>query len=138
MNMNSAGDLSKTIVRASGAQVEDECRNLGQQPVETAVITSGGNLATPNIVHMVVNSSEKNHLQQCLERCLQLADTTGLKTISLAAVGTGEGGFAVVDSAQLTVRALKISLENCMNLRHVRIVLFQASLMQAFLDEKKA
>lgn len=137
MNMNSAGDLSKAIARASGAQVEDECRSLGQQPVGTAVITSGGNLATPNIVHMVVNSSDKNHLQQCLERCLQLADTTGLKTISLPAVGTGAGGIAGVDSAQLTFRALKNSLENCMNLRHVRVVLFQASLMQVFLDEKK-
>ena len=137
MNMNSAGDLSKAIARASGAQVEDECRSLGQQPVGTAVITSGGNLATPNIVHMVINSSDKNHLQQCLERCLQLADTTGLETISLPAVGTGAGGIPGVDSAQLTFRALKNSLENCMNLRHVRIILFQASLTQAFLDEKK-
>ena len=137
MNMNSAGDLSKAVARASGAQVEDECRRLGQQPVGTAMITSGGNLATPNIVHMVVNSSDKNHLQQCLERCLQLADTTGLKTMSLPAVGTGAGGIAGVDSAQLTFKALKNSLENSVNLRHVRIVLFQASLMQAFLDEKK-
>ena len=137
MNINGAGELCKAVAKASGPQVENECRNLGQQSAGSAVMTSGGNMAVPNIIHMVVGSSGKQHLQLCVEKCVQLADAKGLKTISLPAVGTGAGGLPDVDSAQLIFQALRNSLESCVNLRHVRIVLYQANFMQAFLDEKK-
>jgi len=136
MVMTGAGELGKAIAKASGTQVENECRNLGQQPAGSAVMTSGGNLAAPFIVHMVVNSSDKQHLQLCVENGLRLADTKGLKTISLPAVGTGASGLADVDSAQVTFKALRNVLESSTNLRKVRIVLYQASLIQAFLNEK--
>lgn len=137
MNINGAGELGKAIAKASGVQVEDECKRLGQQPPGSAVMTSGGNLATPNIIHMVVGSSTKQHLQFCVEKCLQLAEANGLKTISLPAVGTGAGGLSEVDSAQATFQALRNNLKSCVNLRQVRIVLYQAKFMEAFQKEQK-
>lgn len=129
MNMYEAGELSKAIAKASGVQVVDECKRLGQQPPGSAVMTSGGNLTTPNIIHMVVGSSTKQHLQLCVEKCLQLAETNGLKTISLPAVGTGAGGLSEVDSAQATFQALRNNLKSFVNLRQVRIVIYQAKFM---------
>lgn len=137
MNMANAGELCKAVARASGAQVENECRNLGMQPAGSAVITSGGDLVAPHIIHMVVGSTDKQHLQLCVEKCIQQAETKGLKTISLPAVGTGAGGVAEVDSARATFQALRNTLGSCVNLRQVRIVLYQANLMQTFLNEKK-
>ena len=137
MNINGAGELGKAVAKASGAQVEDECNKLGQQPPGSAVMTSGGNLAVPNIIHMVVGSANQNHLQLCLEKCLQLADTNGLKTISLPAVGTGASGLSEEISAQATFQALRNVLKTCVNLRKVRIVLYQAKLMEAFQKEHK-
>lgn len=137
MNMYEAGELSKAIAKASGVQVVDECKRLGQQPPGSAVMTSGGNLATPNIIHMVVGSSSKQHLQLCVEKCLQLAETNGLKTISLPAVGTGAGGLSEVDSAQATFQALRNNLKSFVNLRQVRIVIYQAKFMEAFQKEQK-
>ena len=137
MNINGAGDLGKAVAKASGAQVEDECIKLGQQPPGSAVMTSGGNLAVPYIIHMVVGSSAKQHLQVCVEKCLQLADAKGLKKISLPAVGTGAGGLSDVDSAQTVFNALRNILKTCINLRQVRIVLYQAKLMEAYQKEQK-
>ena len=99
------------------------------------MITSGGNLAVPNITHMVVGSTDKQHLQLCVERCLQLADARGLKTISLPAIGTGAGGILDVDSAQVTFQALQNVLGSCVNLRRVRIVLYRVIFRLAFLVE---
>ena len=137
MDIYGAGELGKAIGKVSGVQVEDECKRLGQQPPGSAVMTSGGNLATPNIIHMVVGSSTKQHLQFCVEKCLQLAEARGLKTISLPAVGTGAGGLSEVDSAQAMFQALRNNLKSCVNLRHVRIVLYQAKLMEAFKKEQE-
>ncbi|KAJ7377463.1 positive regulation of interleukin-4-mediated signaling pathway [Desmophyllum pertusum] len=137
MNMYGAGQLGKAIAKASGVQVENECKNLGEQPAGSAVMTSGGNLAAPNIIHMVVGLKNKQHLQLCIEKCLQLAEAKGLKTISLPAAGTGAGGLSEMDSAQATFLALRKILGNCVNLRQVRIVLNQAKLMKPFLDEHK-
>ena len=85
---------------------------------------------------MVVGSTDKQHLQLCVERCLQLADARGLKTIFLPAIGTGAGGISDVDSAQVTFQALQNVLQSCVNLRRVRIVLYQVILRPAFLFEK--
>lgn len=138
MNMHSAGELGKAVALASGAQVEAECARLGHQPEGTAVITSGGNLAALNIIHMVVTgSASKKNIQQCVEKCLLLAESSGLKSISLPAAGTGAGGLSPGDSAQATFQAMNKILGSCVNLRVVRIVLFQAKLMKTFLKEHK-
>ena len=71
MNMNNAGDLSKAIARQSGPLVQQECNKLGKQPPGTAIMTSGGNLQVPHIIHIIPGSSDKQHLQQCLEEGLR-------------------------------------------------------------------
>ena len=78
MNMDSAGSLGKAVKRASGPQVEAECNQLGQQSGGTAVITSGGNLPARYIIHLIPDSAKKDHLQQCVGRCLRLAEKHGL------------------------------------------------------------
>ena len=86
MNMESAGALSQTVKLASGSQVEADCNQLGQQPGGSTVITSGGNLQAPHIIHIIPDSARKDHLQQCVESCLRLAETKGLQSISIPAI----------------------------------------------------
>ena len=89
LNMDSAGKLSQTVKQLAGPQVETELNQLGQQSGGTALITSGGNLLAQKIIHLIPDNSGKDHLQQCVERCLWLAETHGLRSISIPAVGTG-------------------------------------------------
>ena len=137
MNMNNAGDLSKAIARQSGPLVQQECNQLGKQPPGTAVMTSGGNLQVPHIIHIIPGSSDKQHLQQCLEEGLRAADANNFQAISIPCVGTGGYGLTGADSAQLTFKALNAFSARCKNIQKVRVVVLQAPMMQEFLQEQK-
>ena len=137
MNMNNAGDLSKAIARQSGPLVQQECNQLGKQPPGTAIMTSGGNLQVPHIIHIIPGSSDKQHLQQCLEEGLRVADANNFQAISIPCVGTGGYGLKGADSAQLTFKALNAFSARCKSIQKIRVVVFQASIMQEFLQEQK-
>lgn len=53
MDMKKAGALSKAILVAGGEQVQQECNQLGQQTPGSAVITTGGSLAVPRVIHII-------------------------------------------------------------------------------------
>ena len=137
MNMNNAGDLSKAIARQSGPLVQQECNQLGKQPPGTAIMTSGGNLQVPHIIHIIPGSSDKQHLQQCLEEGLRVADANNFQAISIPCVGTGGYGLTAADSAQLTFKALNAFVARCKNIKKIRVVVLQAPMMQEFLQEQK-
>ena len=137
MKMDNAGDLSKAIARQSGPLVQQECNQLGKQPPGTAIMTSGGNLQVSHIIHIIPGSSDKQHLQQCLEEGLRVADANNFQAISIPCVGTGGYGLNGADSAQLTFKALNAFSASCKNIQKVRVVVFQASMMQEFLQEQK-
>ena len=137
IKMDNAGELSKAIARQSGPLVQQECNQLGKQPPGTAIMTSGGNLQVPHIIHIIPGSSDKQHLQQCLEEGLRVADANNFQAISIPCVGTGGYGLTGADSAQLTFKALNAFSARCKNIQKVRVVVFQASMMQNFLLEQK-
>ena len=137
MNMDSAGSLSKAVKLASGPQVEAECNQLGQQSGGTAVITSGGNLPARHIIHLIPDSEQKDHLQQCVEKCFRLAEARGLQSISIPAVGTGAYGMSAVESATLIFKALCNFSGSSNTVRKVRIVIFQPEMLHAFQQEHK-
>ena len=135
LNMESAGALSKAVKQASG--VQDELNRLGAQAGGSAVMTSGGNLAARHIIHLIPDSSNKQHLQQCVEKCLQLAESSGIQSISLPAIGTGAYGMSATDSANLIFQALGNFNANFNIIRKVRIIIFQAQMLQVFQQEQQ-
>ena len=86
----------------------------------------------PILIFFLAGSQDKQHLQTCLEAGLRLADQYNLQTISIPCVGTGGFGLTAADSAQVTFQALS-SLRSCQSLRSVRVVVFQAHMVQEFL-----
>ena len=135
MDMSNFGQLSKIIAVNSGRQVQQECRQIGRQSPGSAVITSGGRLAVKKIIHIVTGSSDKAHLQRCLEKGLRLADTNGIKSISVPAIGTGGYGLSAAESAQMIFQALKNLGGDFRNISKVHIVVFQAKMIKAFQQE---
>ena len=133
LNMDNAGALSKAVKQASG--VQDELYGLGAQAGGSAVMTSGGNLAARHIIHLIPESSNKQHLQQCVEKCLRLAESRSIQSISLPAIGTGAYGMSATDSASMIFQALSRFSANFNTIRKVRIVIFQAKMLQVFQQE---
>ena len=87
----------------------------------------------PILIFFLSGSQDKQHLQTCLEAGLRLADQYNLQTISIPCVGTGGFGLTAADSAQVTFQALSSLRGSCQNLRNVRVVIFQAQMVQEFL-----
>ena len=137
MNMDSAGALCKAVKQAGGQGVQDECNQLGHQSGGSAVMTSGGNLAARHIIHLIPDSADKNHLQQCVEKCLGLAEARGIQSISFPAVGTGAFHVSAADSASLIFQTLSSFNANFKIIRKVRIVVFQPTMLQAFQQEQQ-
>ena len=137
MNLNNAGNLSKAVAQAGGSQLEKECRQLGQQPGGTTVMTTGGNMQVRHVIHLIPDLSSKPHLQYCLEECLRLAEAKGFQSISLPAVGTGANGMTAADSANLIFQALRKMKGTLCNIRKVRVVIFQPEMVQTFLQEQQ-
>ena len=136
MDMCNFGQLSKIIAENSGLQVQQECRQMGTQNPGSAVMTSGGSLAVKHIIHIVTGSSDKTHLQRCLEEGLRVADTNGIKSISVPAIGTGGYGLPAAESAQMIFQALNNVGGNFTNIWKVRIVVFQAKMVNVFQQQQ--
>ena len=132
MDLYRAGELSKAVAKDGGEQVIEECRRLGQQPGGSALMTSGGNLFARHIIHLVPDSSDKQHLQSCLEKCLVLASSKGLKSIAIPAIGTGAYHMTAADSAQLTFQALRSVRGRCASFSRIRIVIYLQDMLGAF------
>ena len=124
MNMDSAGALSKAVKQAAGQVVQDECYQLGHQTGGSVVVTSGGNLTARNIIHLIPDTADKNHLQQCVEKCLGVAEARGFQSISFPAVGTGSFHMSAADSASLIFQALSNFSARFSVIKKVRIVVF--------------
>ena len=137
MTMSNARELSKAIASAGGQQVEDECKRLGPQRGGSAVVTNGGDLKARYIIHLIPISSDKQHLQKCLEEGLRLADARGFHSISVPAIGTGGYGMSAVVSANMIFRALGNVCKKCLNIQRVRIVVLNQQLIEAFKQEQK-
>ena len=136
MDMYNFGQLSKIIAEKSGLQVQQECRQMGRQRPGSAVMTSGGRLAVKHIIHIVTESSDKAHLQRCLEEGLRQADTNGIKSISVPAIGTGGYGLPAAESARIIFQALNNMGGNFTNISKVRIVVFQAQMVNVFQQQQ--
>ena len=136
MDMCNFGQLSKIIAETGGLQVQQECRQMGKQSPGSAVMTSGGRLAVKHIIHIVTGSSDKTHLQRCLEEGLRLADTNGIKSISVPAIGTGGYGLPAAESAQIIFQALNNVGGNFTKISKVRIVVFQAQMVNVFQQQQ--
>ena len=135
LKMDSAGKLSEAVKKASGNDVQDELDRLGPQAGGSAVMTGGGNLAARHIIHLIPDSSNKQHLQKCVEKCLLLAESRGIQSISFPAIGTGAYGMSATDSASLIFQALSNFSANFNTIRKVRIVIFQGQMLQVFQQE---
>ena len=86
---------------------------------------------------LVSGFQDKIHLQACLEEGLRLADQNNLQTVSKPSVGTGGFGLSASGSAQVTFKALDSFSKNYKNVRHLRVVVFQAQMVPDFLQAQQ-
>ena len=129
------GTLSAAIASASGAVVQEELTASLPQACGSIVTTSAGNLAAKYILHMIVRSGNKRHLQTCVEAALKEAHSMDLKSVSIPAVGSGGLGLSPRESAEVVLGAVRSFFEtgNTSNtVREIRIIVINDSVESAF------
>lgn len=121
---------------AAGPVVSEQCAQLGELPVGSAVITAAGELAADFIVHVAVRSRTENTTlavvrQGLLNALRRLADWE-IDDVALAPLGTGAGNLDAEESAHAMVTTLAEHLGGESRLARVVIVVEDAYQEAAF------
>jgi serine/threonine-protein kinase len=99
--------VSRDLEKGAGQAVTDRLRAMGVLPVGAAVITPGGELGVPFLIHVVLQSSEepivKEGVRLALQNGLRRAREWGLETLAVPVLGIGAGNLSVEESAEAMV-----------------------------------
>ena len=95
---------------AAGPDVAEQCARLGELPIGSAVITAGGALDAPFIVHVAVRSSTENatpaRVRHGLRNALRRLEDWEIDSVALAPLGTGAGNLDAEESAAVMIPEL--------------------------------
>ena len=130
------GGVDGAIHRAGGPAILEECRKIvaeiGRLPAGEAVITTGGNLPAPFVIHTVGpiwhggTKNEPRTLANAYRSSLELARDRGLETIAFPAISTGAYGYPKREAAGIAIRTALEWLRANELPRTVTFVLFGA------------
>ena len=124
------GGVSAALLRAGGEIIATEARKHVPLRIGDVAVTSAGKLAAKYIFHAVtidytnlIFASEETILAATL-RCMQLADTLGVRVIAFPALGTGVAGFPFQLAAEVMTRSIADYLMGETRVELVTISLF--------------
>ena len=137
------GGVDGAIHRAGGPVIMQELdqirARIGQCPAGDAVATSAGKLPARWVIHAVGpvyrdgRSGEPVALRSCYERCLELSDELGARTLTLPAISTGVYGYPMDLAAEVAVSAVASKLSGGeTRVERVTFVLFDGTAFQQF------
>ena len=137
------GGVDGAIHRRGGPAILEECRLLRASrfgsglPTGEAVATTAGELPARWVIHTVgpVYATEGDPaalLARCHERCLQVADELGARTVAFPAISTGVYGYPAREAASVALDAVAGASTH---VEEIRFVLFDESAYDAFAAE---
>jgi O-acetyl-ADP-ribose deacetylase len=103
--------VAGALKRAGGDEIEREAMALGPIPLGSAVATGAGRLPARYVIHGAVMGQDLRTDGDLVRRtprsCLALADELGCRSLALPAFGTGVGGFALSECAEIMVEVVR-------------------------------
>ena len=124
------GGVDGAIHRAAGKQLLEACRVLNGCETGQAKITSGFNLPAKYVIHTVGPvwrnglSGEKDLLESCYQKSLELAVENEIKSIAFPNISTGVYHFPKKLAAQIAVQTVDHFLSQNSSLNKVYFVCF--------------
>jgi O-acetyl-ADP-ribose deacetylase (regulator of RNase III) len=110
------GGVDGAIHRAGGSAIIEECKKIaaeiGRLPAGEAVITTGGNLPAPHMIHTVGpvwhggSKNEPRTLANAYRSSLEIARAKGLHSISFPSISTGAYGYPIEEAAEIAVKTV--------------------------------
>jgi O-acetyl-ADP-ribose deacetylase (regulator of RNase III) len=137
------GGVDGAIHRAGGPAILEECKHIRAQQggcdTGEVVITTGGNLPAPYVIHTVGpvwsggSSNEPQLLANCYRNSLRIAAEKQLQSIAFPNISTGIYGYPKQKAAEVAVQAVKDYLQhNETRLQRVIFVCFDVENLQLY------
>jgi Ca-activated chloride channel family protein len=125
------------VHRVGGMELTRECRSIGHVGLGEAVVTRGGGLPVPYVLHTAVpefDGSDKalHLLASCYRSAFELARQLRLGRVAVPAIGTGTNRFPVERAAEIAVREALKALARDGDPRRIELVLYDEATRQAF------
>lgn len=142
------GGVDGAIHRAGGPAILEACHELRRSkypdglPTGEAVLTSGGNLQAPYVIHTVGpvygehGGREAEFLAACYQNSLRICADEGLASVAFPAISTGAYGYPRAEAAAVASRAIAESL-SAMHIQKVRLIFFKEADAEAFVTHQK-
>lgn len=127
------GGVDGAIHRAAGPELKAECRALGGCATGDAKITRGYRLKARHVIHAVGpvwrggTHGEPELLASCYRRALELAISSGLRSVAFPSISTGVYGYPIEHAAPLAISTVREVLEGDGAIDEVIFCCFSAS-----------
>ncbi|CAJ1078797.1 protein mono-ADP-ribosyltransferase PARP14-like isoform X3 [Xyrichtys novacula] len=125
--------VSKAILEAAGPTVQAECKILCNQPHQGMILTQPGNMSCKKILH-VIGQADPVQINMVVKKALQLCQQNQFTSVSIPAIGTGQGNVhpRQVADAMLDAVIDVLSQNTSTTLKTIRIVIFQSPMLKDF------
>ena len=143
-HLQHAGGVAWTISKKGGPAIQKEStdwvRKHGTVPHSAPAWTSGGLLPAKFVIHAVGpvwgDRDEDNKLADAVTGSLRVADELKCSSIAMPAISTGIYGFPKARAAGIVFSTIEKYFEkSSSNLKIVKLVLFDKSTVDAFLNQ---
>ena len=143
------GGVDGAIHRAGGPAILEACRDIRRTrfpqglPTGEAVVTTGGNLPALYVIHTVGpiygehRGREAELLGNCYHNSLTLAVEKNITSVAFPSIATGVYEYPRDEAAEVSSRTIERFLANDLQLKEVRLVFFQSSDAEIFLEHQK-
>lgn len=99
--------VSRDLELKAGQAMMERFQAMGDLPVGAAVVTPGGDLEAPFLIHVVLRSRDEptraESLGLALQNGLRRAREWGVETLAMPVLGVGAGNLSAEESAQVMV-----------------------------------
>jgi len=110
------GGVAGAIRVKGGPAIQEECNRIGPIRVGEAVVTGGGKLRCPYVIHaagpVYGEGHEDDKLRNATFNSLERATEKGMKSIAFPAISTGIFGFPKDRCAQIMLKTIADYLES--------------------------
>lgn len=128
--------VAGAIANKGGKWIVEECQRIAPISLGEAVVTTGGVLKAPYVIHAaVMNPGGKvaeESLRQAMHNTLLRTEGRAFKSIAIPATGTGAGGLNVEDSARAMLSVILDHLKSTTSLETIVFVLADEATKRAF------
>ena len=140
------GGVDGAIHRAGGPEILEACKQIRRTqypqglPTGDAVLTTAGRLPARYVIHTVGpvygdhDGAEAQLLASCYSNSLRVAANEGLSSVAFPAISTGVFRFPRAEAAAVASTTIEQFLATGTGITEVRLIFFQQSDLQSFLD----